>query len=714
MKYFITSKQHDVVENEDTVILSGFDRLGEFLEAKNEYSLDTEANGLDAYKNQVLLVGIGDRYNQFNIDNNSTPIPDGITSLLINKTALGHNLKYDYQMLKLSCGIELNKFYDTMLTDERLYQNGGYSMALEDLIYRHLKIIPKKDRTVQKEFINADKDTFRFSNKHINYLSEDLVHLPDIKDIQLKLIQQWNLTFLLEEIEFPLLKVLAEAELYGSCLDIEKVRSLVKKNTKLNFEQQIIIDNEVKRLRDLLPEDEQAKLRNGKIDRQRIEKKPTIQLGMTFDDISEDKKIKEEATKAVINYGSTDQILKLCAQLKIEVPTERGKSDIPMLGDKGKVIPRPKGDNWTTAEKVVVQFIAENPLAKSKDFFEKIIDYRETKTALERYGEKFIQSINPITGKIHTLFRQATAVNGRLQSGGGKTQPDRFNCQNVPAQKNYRELFHAPDGWLRLTLDLTGAEVTILADKAGDTKLFDLTMNHDIHGYMATAGWKDILRSRGDAKYVDFEISRKVNKELRATGKNNTFASIYGVKAKKAGKTIGVSAKEGQMYINAIKREIPLTFKYVESNVEKAMGRYDYDGVQLSYGQGYLVFNERTNARIWFPPVINNIKFKQALTFREISDIDGQARNTPISGTQADMLKECMVRIYNHFRLIKIPIHLVFQVHDELVFDFREEDKDWLPETVKQIVVDTCNLYLTSGKIKMGASMEYAKHWLKD
>ena len=161
-----------------------------------------------------------------------------------------------------------------------------------------------------------------------------------------------------------------------------------------------------------------------------------------------------------------------------------------------------------------------------------------------------------------------------------------------------------------------------------------------------------------------------------------------------------ISREEGGVYIRTVKSEIPDTFKLVENNVRKAL-RY-----------GYLILNERTNSRIWFPAVIQSIKYGFDLDFKDKIKIDGKARNIPISGTQADMLKEAMVEIQYDIDKNNWDCRLLGQVHDELIYKFPEtKEYDFFPQYVADKMCTTANLYLNN--VKMGADYEVKYTWTK-
>ena len=287
-------------------------------------------------------------------------------------------------------------------------------------------------------------------------------------------------------------------------------------------------------------------------------------------------------------------------------------------------------------------------------------------------------------------------------------------------------MFKARENYSMLTIDLAGAEVTIMSSKAQDTKLFELAMKGDIHSYLAQLGWRNIFKARKEEAKINndieeysknnilsntFIVNKTTNSHIRQACKNLTFGSFYKVGAKKAGKTINVKQEEGQIYIDTIENEFPKTIEMINKNIEFAVGKYDKYGNLLKQGKGYIVLNEKTNSRKWFPEIIDSIKKDEKLSFANRVNCSNQAANIPISGTQADMIQEAMVLIDKYHKDNNIDAHILMQVHDELVIEFNDKYLEFYAEKIKQILCDTCNTYLTN--IKMNADYHIAKYWKK-
>lgn len=684
-------------------VLDGMSFVNDFLAgfSADEYlAIDTETTGLDAFCNDVLLTIIGDDVHQIVIDCSTA------SGRYIVKRALeehynwiGHNIKFDYKMLKQNIGVGIQVTYDTMIADQRLYQGlgksnknpTGISYSLPATIERHIDQDIVMDKDVRNEFVGADINTFEVKERHILYGAKDVALLHGVKDSQDILIKKYEMEFLIYKVEMPLIPILGDCELEGFVLNEEKWKQNIEENRKLKFEKEIELDEELRKLRDAMPVKRRYFLTGGRYDLVR-KREVTVQTDIFGEGTSV-----SNLNKGNINWGSTKEIVEIFGKLEIVLPTKAGLYYKPKVNDKGKLTN--KELDFTTGEDALRQYLIDKPKTKAKGLVELLLEFRKATSELTKYGENFLENKNPISGKFHTIYRQCNAANGRFQSGGGKLQPDKFNSQNIPRDTKFRHCFGVEEGYQVVTCDLSGAELRIMCSHSQDMKLLSLSEG-DMHSYFAQGGWRAIYESRGDIeKATKFTVSKTVNKEVRQKCKNLTFGTVYGCHAKKAAKTIDVSRDEGQLYINNMRKEIPSTFRYVDKKAKFAVRH------------GFLVLNDRTKSRIWYPWIIHRIRDGHELDFRDKIHVDNSARNVTISGTQADMIKEAIVEIGTEIRFNNWDCHLLMQVHDELVYKFPKEDYDWFPKFVADKMSDVANRYLKN--VEMGTDYEVMDTWTK-
>jgi DNA polymerase I-like protein with 3'-5' exonuclease and polymerase domains len=706
MIYFITTKEYNFTNENLTFVnpAKGKEILKDFYDNNKHIALDTETTGLDAYVNDIVLTGFGNVETQIIVDSRYVKLKDIIPTDYASKVYVGHNLKFDYSMILINDKIDLKFLWDTMIVEQRITQGYEVSTSLEETLLRRLEVTVDKSTTLDFTY-----KYFELQFKHLEYLKEDLVHLLPLKEKQTEWITKLRQENLFYKIEFPLIRYIAQAELEGFVLNKEAWIKNIKNNEIIKYEKELALDEEVRSLRVIknFENDEIFKrLSGGKFDRNRS-KAPDYSnvLDLFGEPMSSQTltglKKKIQVSVGLMNWSSPTQLIDLFARLEEPLPTKFGEYDIPIFDSIKGVLKHDIG--FITQAESLEQYFIEKPLSVVNNLLKLLLEYREVETELSSFGVNFLDKVNPITGKIHTIYRQAKAVNGRLQSGGGKKESDKFNSQNIPRKKTIRQCFGTDEGYSISTVDLSGAEAITMASKAQDFKLKRL-VEADIHSHLATIGFKNIylyragldlglwdnneegvrhrpfqkvynfFKRKNNSKilhlleitterkakenynlYKTFYVDKKHNAHFRQSCKNLTFGGIYGCKPKKAAKTIDVSREEGLVYLNTAKSEIPDVYNLVESNVKKALT------------DGFLVLNSRTNSRIWFPLVLDAKKNKYDIDDSVKYQVEGQARNIPISGTQADMIKEAMVEIGSFIEKNKLDCKILIQVHDELV-----------------------------------------------
>jgi len=711
MIYFITNKAEQYKISipkhlfKDIIIMDETEAFGLFMHTIGKakiLAVDLEATGLDAYRTTPLLYGIGTKSIQFMFDwtVDVKPYIEYIHNR--KKIILGHNLKYDIKLIKVNTGIMLTRLYDTMICEQRLWMKLGYFFSYADTVQRYLNKIVVK--SVRNEFIDANINTFKISPAHLYYLRGDLDDLFAVRKKQQDYIKRFDMSFLIYGIEFPLVSLVAEAELEGFKLDVDKWKARITKDKDAKLEIEIALDNEVIRLRDFISINQLYKTFDpiyslgGKFTRKRVhneiydtflEDKTTMN-----DDLFGEKMTHQTFTglkkKVVvapnnINYSAKRDIVYIFACLNQPLPTPIGTYMIPTLTDRGK-LSKPV-DTFAIGANLLQKYVLDHPDGIMNDFINLKIKHSKYEKAITTYGIGFLSKINKITNKLHTQFRQSDADTGRFQSGGGKKEPDKPNFQNIPADNSYRECFITDDDFSLITADYSGAELVVMASHAQDFDLIALSKG-DMHSHMATACWKNIFGYRATlvlnkiknnpalklvpkiieeyTKNVELFRTFVVDKETgkgkyRKDFKPMTFGTIYGMYAKKAASTLNIIVEEGTIVIQTIKSIIPKTFAMVEKASSDAKK------------QGYVILNNRTKSRAWFPTLIKALKgeISEKTHFIEMSSEMSAARNIRIQGTQADFVKEATVVIGKHLRKfnskLNIQALIISWIHDELV-----------------------------------------------
>lgn len=778
MIIFITKKAHNVVSESGVLeIRDTFTHKDlSFIKSLDVIGFDLETTDLDPYNGNILLMIIGNKEVQYVIDNSSINCAMILFDLIIDTTKepirlelykeiVGANLKFDYKFIKAKFGITFMNMFDVMIAERRITQGTGFSCSLEAITERRLGKIPSgMIKSVREEFIGVNPMYFKFENKHIKYAADDISQLFDIRTIQKEKIKSNKLEFLIYDIEFPLIRVLADIELEGMNINEDKWNENIRIAKDNKFQAELELDQELKELRDaILPVNERQHLSNGKFDRVRQKEAISVQnnlFGDLFNEIEVNptgkNKKKPKIKSPYVNYASVDELLHIFGRLKQPAPTIDSKKESgPYLVPKFKIKKLKNGTireiidkgsanlyKFTTGAGSIESYLIENPNLPIRKFIKKLIEFRKFNTRINTFGEEFlIKYKNRVTGKFHTVYRQCDAITGRLQSGDKKN--GWYNSQNIPKDKQYREPFHSGIDYI-ITTDLSGAEAVIMIDKARDEKFYQLAIvNDDAHSPLATAVWrtignyrlkklnelvfKDMViqgknigmveKEREEAlKLSNITISKKENSEMRTKFKNNTFADIYGCGAKKYAKTLNISIEEAKIAQRVHKTTLPKTYKMVESNERFALEH------------GYIILNKRTNSRIWYLPIFEAKKNHSQIPGNVEHEVRNSARNGTIQGTQADMVKEMMVEIDKESRRQNLKERFNFmllgQVHDELIartndittlVEFLNDDKTiemvTIPEFKKKWMCQVANRYLSF--IKMSAEQHVGKTWTK-
>ncbi len=276
-------------------------------------------------------------------------------------------------------------------------------------------------------------------------------------------------------------------------------------------------------------------------------------------------------------------------------------------------------------------------LADRHPLVQKVLEHRGLMKLNSTYVEALLTLAKPPAYRIHTTFNQAVTATGRLSS----TDP---NLQNIPVRtvegKEIRRCF-IPENRERvfLSADYSQIELRIMAHLAGDEKLIAaFHAEEDIH-----------RRTAAEIFNLPPEL---VSEELRDRAKAVNFGIIYGISGFGLSKGTGVTRKEAEAFIEAYFRK----YEGVKSYLEGLIARAREDGYVTTI----------MNRRRYLPDLTSR-------NFQRRSFAERMARNTPIQGSAADLIKLAMVRVYARLQREKIPAALLLQVHDELLVEVDKE-----------------------------------------
>lgn len=260
-----------------------------------------------------------------------------------------------------------------------------------------------------------------------------------------------------------------------------------------------------------------------------------------------------------------------------------------------------------------------------------VLQYRTLSKLNSTYCDGLLKVIGD-DGRIHSSFNQTETRTGRISS----TEP---NLQNIPVRtelgREMRKFFTAREGWVLVDADYSQIELRVLADISGDKNMIDAFKNNqDIHAITASQVFNMPL---------DF-----VTGEMRSRAKAVNFGIVYGIGAYSLAKDIGVTNKEAKNYIESYLKHYSGIDKYMHDVVEKAK---DTGYVETVFGR-----------RRYLPELSASNGMTRAFGERV-------ARNAPIQGTAADIIKIAMIKVDKRLTEENLEARLVLQVHDELIVE---------------------------------------------
>ena len=595
-----TQHEYKLVENEDELR-----QLFDFFITKESVSIDTETTSTDAISAE--LVGLS-----FSVEEKKAfyvAVPanyeEALKIVQIFKPLyesdkimkIGQNIKYDYEVLT-KYGVTLQgKMFDTMiahyLIQPELHHNMDY-MAETLLGYQTIHIEELLGPKGKKQ-----KNMRDLSPTNIyEYAAEDADITLRLKNVLEPRLKELGVEELFWNIEMPLVRVLADMELNGVCLDTEALQDTSKIFTERmkQYEQEIY------------------------------------------------KEAGEE-----FNISSPKQVGDILF----------GKLQIM---DKPK---KTKTGQYVTSEEVLQSLESKSPIVRN------ILNYRGMKKLLSTYIDALPKLINPRTGHIHTSFNQALTATGRLSS----SDP---NLQNIPVRtddgKEIRKCFIPEEGCLFFSADYSQIELRIMAHLSEDKNMMEaFREGHDIHRATAAKIW-----------HVDID---KVTDAQRKKAKQANFGIIYGITTYGLAQRMDIPNGEAKELIEGYFRTFPKVQAYMEHAKEVARAK----------GYAETLFHRRR--------YLADINSRNA-TVRGFAERN--AINAPIQGTEADIIKVAMVRIWERFKKEGIRSKMILQVHDELNFSVFPEER----EQVERIVIEEMqNAYPLN--VPLIADAGWGKNWLE-
>lgn len=319
---------------------------------------------------------------------------------------------------------------------------------------------------------------------------------------------------------------------------------------------------------------------------------------------------------------------------------------------------------YSTDAKVLEALEGKHPLIAT------ILEHRKLAKLQSTYLDGLKPLVNAKTGRIHTHFQQTVTVTGRLSS----TDP---NLQNIPTRteegKQIRRIFVPGAGYdYLMSCDYSQVELRILACIAHDELLLDAFRHgQDIH-------------ARTAAEVFGVPLA-EVTHEMRSRAKAVNFGIVYGISDFGLAKQLDVGRKEAAGYIESYFARYTGVKKYMEDIVAKARE------------QGYV--STLMGRRRYLPDIRHS-------NFNLRSFAERTAINTPIQGTAADIMKKAMIDVERALEQAGCKSRILLQVHDELVLEVTEDERERVAELVRATMQAAASL-----EIPLLADVNFGKNW---
>ncbi|MBQ9977874.1 MAG: DNA polymerase I [Clostridia bacterium] len=301
-----------------------------------------------------------------------------------------------------------------------------------------------------------------------------------------------------------------------------------------------------------------------------------------------------------------------------------------------------------------------------------LLQYRTLAKLKSTYCDSLLSAVAE-DGRIHSTFNQTETRTGRISS----LEP---NLQNIPVRTEegrvFRKFFIAKEGYTLCDADYSQIELRVLSHMAGDENMINaFNSGEDIH--TATA-----------AQVFNMPIDM-VTPLMRSRAKAVNFGIVYGIGAFSLAKDIGVTRKEAAEYIDSYLATYPQVDKFMKDTIENAKEN----------GFVTTLFNRRR----YLPELFSSNHMLKAFGERV-------ARNAPIQGTAADIIKIAMINVSNRLKSEKLDAKLILQVHDELIIECKEEIKEKVSLLLKEEMEKAATMRVNlTADVSVGSSWYEAK-----
>lgn len=661
---YLVTKQQSLWTSDRYKVISAEEAL-ELLAPLSVVELDTETMGLDPYTKELLTVQLGCAEFQVVIDCTSVDI-HLFKEYMENpqRMFLGWNIKFDLKFLYHQRIVPL-RVYDGYLAEKLLwlgYPAGMHEMSLKAASINYLGV--DMDKSVRGKIIQTG-----LTEDVIVYAAGDVSYLGKIRDKQLVELEKKGL---LKAIDFEneFVKCLAYIEYCGAKLDVDKWK--IKMATDLNNLEKY-----------------EAELNEWVGESQYSSKYCSVNIqGDLFNGF-------DTKPRCHINWTSSQQVIPLFEELGLNL----------------KVL-----DKKTKHYKKSVDIKVVEPQASKSPLIPIYIKYKKAAIIVNTFGQKFLNLINPVTGRIHANFNQLGTDTGRLSS----TEP---NLQNLPHDAQTRACFVSDKGNRWISADYSGQESYLMASMANDEAMLDELINGsgDLHSLTAKMVFQQIPRD------MPLKDIKKNFKDLRQEAKGYEFCFNYGGQDSTLIRNYGLDAKRAkEIYENYMSGFAGLK-RYQDFRRVDVMRKgyillspitghkayiYDYDELKMQMEKQddpdfWAYYREMKQEN----PECDTVQGVRQLARRK-AESEKQSINYPIQAAGALCFKLASIKLFNW--LLKngllFKVKYCIPVHDEINLEAPDEISEEVADILVKCMVSAGKPFCT--RAHLGADVEIGDHWI--
>lgn len=730
---YLVTLQNSLFDNDKYKLMTVEESLAE-IRSWNRIQFDTETKGRNARLCPVLTAQFGNKARDIQIVVDVTTVDLALyKELLETKLIIGHNLKFDLQFL-FKYGIIPTNIWDTMIIEQLLhlgYDNRFFRYALDAVAERRLKVYINK--SVRGEIIWRGLDT-----EVILYAAGDVVYLEDIYEQQVAECEEKNCV-MAARIENAFVPVISYLEWCGIKLDVDKWKAKMAEDTRLLEDRRAALNDFVSRMAvDKLAENEEVvtefiwKIEEYGKPKPKINKLPpkaikVQDLGVRYDNSYNAYYVWEiktpfpfaevdiqgdlfsgfdETPKCTINWDSPKQVIEFCKYLGFDTKTQDKETGEDRDSVVEKALKVQKGIN--------------------DEFLDLYFAYKESAKVCSTYGSVYIDAINPVTGRIHTKFKQLGAASGRMSCGGGVKDFDTdlasykhiaanrckfVQMQNLPADEATRGAFVPEEGNLMCSCDYSALESRLGADIYNEPAMIEeyLHGSGDIHSLTAKACFPKELEG------IEVKDIKHLRPDLRKRAKPVEFSQQFGGSANAIRNALGCSIQEA--------KEIAAAY----NEGFKGIAEFKRKGSAFVRTHGYIVICKYTGHKLYWedfkkwqaieklPEYIRQAEYtKDELKEHNMaaSKWDRLALNAPTQGTGIICLKLAMTAYFKwivkngYFNKVLI----CDLVHDEAVVEAPKEIADEAFAKLQECMEKATSILCP--KLPIPAEPAVGDHWI--